>query len=366
MFFPDALLDFARAHRDELTLSVYIESAPADPAARRNWRVRFRQGLSEVRDSLASAPADEQDAFERCAAQVLGSLPNGDTPATSHGWACFVAASGDAWFTHLRDATETHVTWGPGLRVVPFLRVATEPRALVVQVDRLHARIGRWHDDRLDPITTVEVPVVHAASPHMGDSPRVGFHEGTRGPTLTDEEQRHRAEAAERLLHKTRQRVVALVEPHEPILIGGAEEARGRLLELLPDAVTPRAVLVPELTMQLEPAPAAPVVARALHDLDLALRARRVVELREMAHARGRASVGISPARAAADLGALAELIFSERAWRQHPAEIEELVQRALFEGADVSVQPSIPGMPLDGETDGVIAGLRFPLPSMR
>jgi hypothetical protein len=28
--------------------------------------------------------------------------------------------------------------------LVPFLRVATEPRALVVQVDRLHARIGRW------------------------------------------------------------------------------------------------------------------------------------------------------------------------------------------------------------------------------
>ena len=44
----------------------------------------------------------------------------------------------------------------------------------------------------------------------------------------------------------------------------------------------------------------------------------------------------------------------------------EDLVQRALFEGADVSVQPSIPGMPLDGETDGVIAGLRFPIPSMR
>jgi hypothetical protein len=347
MFFPDALLDFARAHRDELTLSVYIESAPADPAARRNWRVRLRQGLSAVRDSLAAAPADEQDAFERCAAQVLGVLPTGDVPAASHGWACFASASGESWCSHLRDATETDVTWGPGVRVVPFLRVATEPRALVVQVDRLQARIGRWHDDRLEPITTVEVPVAHEAA-------------------HADEEQRYRTEAAERMLHKVRQRVVALVEPQEPVLIGGAEEARAQLLELLPDAVALRAVLVPTLTMAMEPGPAAPVVAHALHELDIAMRARRVVELREMAHARGRAAVGLSPARAAADIGALAELIFSERAWRLHPTEIEDLVRRALFEGADVAVQPSIPGMPLDSETDGVIAGLRFPLPGTR
>lgn len=46
MYFPDDLLTFIRAHRDELTLSVYIEAAPRDPAARRNWRVRLRQGLN--------------------------------------------------------------------------------------------------------------------------------------------------------------------------------------------------------------------------------------------------------------------------------------------------------------------------------
>jgi len=74
----------------------------------------------------------------------------------------------------------------------------------------------------------------------------------------------------------------------------------------------------------------------------------------------------IRPARAAADLGALAELIFSERAWRQHPDEIESLVQRALFEGAEVALAPALPDLPLDGDADGVIAALRFPLPNMR
>ena len=39
MMFPHPLLDFVRAHREELTLSVYIEAAPTDPAARRNWQI---------------------------------------------------------------------------------------------------------------------------------------------------------------------------------------------------------------------------------------------------------------------------------------------------------------------------------------
>lgn len=68
----------------------------------------------------------------------------------------------------------------------------------------------------------------------------------------------------------------------------------------------------------------------------------------------------------AADLGALAELIFSEKAWKQHPDEIEDLVRRALFEGADVALAPSLAGVAFDSEADGVIAGLRFPIPTMR
>lgn len=366
MYFPDRLLDFLRAHRDELTLSVYVEAAPADPAARRNWRIRLRQGLNEVRDTLASAPADEQDAFERCAAEVLGALPNGDVPATTQGWACFCTAGGDTFSLQLRDATETSVSWGPGARVVPYLRVATEPSALVVQMDRLHGLIGRWRDGALEPLARFEAALDFEAGPHMGDAPRFGFQAGTRGRTQTDEEQRQRAEAADRHLARVRQRVVALADRHEPVLIGGATEASTRLLESLPEQLAHRAVLVPALTMQLEGGALAAVLTAALHDFESALSARRVLELREMAHARGHAAIGLTPARAAAAVGAVAELIFSERAWRQHPAEIEELVQAALFEGAEVALAPSVPGTPLDGEADGVIAGLRFPIPTMR
>ena len=41
------------------------------------------------------------------------------------------------------------MTWGPGAQVVPYLRVATEARALVAWVDDLHCRLARWTDGAL-------------------------------------------------------------------------------------------------------------------------------------------------------------------------------------------------------------------------
>lgn len=366
MYFPDDLLAFTREHRDELTLSVYVEAAPTDPAARRNWRVRLRQGLADVRATLERAPADEQDAFERCAAEVLARLPIGDTPPAMHGWACFTSAGGATFTADLPDATETDVSWGPGARIVPFLRHLTEGRALVVRIDRQHAMIERWTDGRLEPLARFEADRVHDVGTHMGAAPARGFHSGTRGRTGTDEEQRQRHDATERLVAETRARVLTLIGPHEPLLIGGGAESSARLRDALPDHVAAHAVIAPALTMHLEIGPALPIIHEALVTLDATMRTRRVAELREMAYARGRATLGFETACTAADLGAIAELIFSESAWRRHPDEIEALVQRALFEGASVVIAPALPDPSLDGEADGIITGLRFPLPATR
>lgn len=119
MAFPHELLEFIHSHRGELTLSVYTASAPADPAARRNWRVNLRREINDERTSLSNASADEQDAFERCAAEVLSRLPSGASSSLNLGWACFATASGGALDMHLHDATAPSITWGPGAQVVP-------------------------------------------------------------------------------------------------------------------------------------------------------------------------------------------------------------------------------------------------------
>ncbi len=328
MSLPTQLLEFLRAHRDELTLSVYIEAAPADPAARRNWRVRFRQGLSDVRSSLDSALRDERDAFERCAAAVLEQLPDG-AEVGGHGWACFATAGGDLLTIAMPEVAETSVTWGVGARVVPYLRSGADSDALVVWIDREHARIAHWHDGALEPKASFTAG--HPAEP------------GT-------------------LAHAA-QRVAALAAPAEPLLIGGVKEAAEQFIASLPAHLATRATTVPTLGMHSSDGAAAAAITEALREHDRSSHERRAQALREQAHVNGHAAVGIAPARSAADLGAIAELIFSERAWRQHPLEIEELVQRALAGGADVALVPAAPGAPLDGDADGVIAGLRFPLP---
>lgn len=343
MYVPDHLLAFIRAHRDELTLSVYTESAPADPAARRNWSIRLRQGLGDVHATLEAAPADEQDAFDRCVAAVLQHLPTGGTPPSTHGWACFATAGGESFATSLPDATETNVSWGPGIRVVPFLLHLTERHALVVRIDREHGIIQRWHDGTLATVDT-----------------RDAEHSGTNDDQWT------KLEASERLATMIRARVLALVEAHEPVLIGGADASGAHLLVTLPDILKARAIVVPALQMSQDDTAVLPIVHDAVVALDATVRMRRVTELREMAHVRGHAAVGYAPARAAADLGAIAELIFSESAWRKHPDEIEDLVQRALLEGASIVLAPTVGTAPFDGDGEGIIAGLRFPLPALR
>lgn len=52
MQLPAELLAIVRENEEIPTVTAYIESTPADPAARRCWRVLLRQGLQAVKDSL--------------------------------------------------------------------------------------------------------------------------------------------------------------------------------------------------------------------------------------------------------------------------------------------------------------------------
>ncbi|MEK0430541.1 MAG: hypothetical protein RL139_345 [Gemmatimonadota bacterium] len=365
MLVPEDLLRFIRAHHDEPTLSVYVEAAPHDPASRRAWRVHLKKGIHTARKTIPSSAREERETFDRCAAAVLARIPDGDSPPATTGWACFSAANGETIARALPEVRESSVTWARGPRVVPYLRVATEGSALVVLMDREHARIGRWRDMAFEPLATMMAEEIHGVGPHSTRPPQVGFHTGTRGVTATDEEQRLRAEAANRLLGAVRHKVPLLVHAHEPILIGGASESTTALIHSLPPQLQSRCQLVPGLTVGTQGGDLASALHEALVELASAQREARITELREQAHHNGRAALGLGPTQAAADFGALAELIFSERAWHEHPAAIEHLVEQALLEGAAVQVAPAS-GALLDGDADGVIAGLRFPLPSMK
>lgn len=364
MLVPDDLLRFVRAHHDDPTLSVYVGAAPADPASRRAWRVRLKKGIHAERRRLRAAPREEREAFERCATAVLDRIPDGDTPPATTGWACFSAADGDVVARALPEVLESEVTWGRGARLVPFLRVATEPSALVILLDREHARLGRWHDLTFEPLTTLTAEPVVGIGPHTSRPAAPGFHSGTRGGTGADEAQRIHTEMMDRLLAQVRHKIPLLARPAEPILVGGAAEATTVLLNTLMPALRNRCQVVPGIGLDADGGSLAAALQAAMVERAASQREQRIAMLREEAHPHGRAAIGLGPAQAAATFGALAELIFSERAWHEHPESIEQLVESALLAGAAVQMDRA-PGAVLDGETDGVIAGLRFPIPSL-
>ncbi|MEY3701186.1 MAG: hypothetical protein RI891_478, partial [Gemmatimonadota bacterium] len=147
MRLPADLVRFVRDHRDLPTLSVYVEASPADPATRHAWQVKLRKGINDIRHTLAQAARPERDAFERCATAVLDRLPQEDAPPSTMGWVCFATAKGETVAREIPDIRETSAHWGLGPQIVPYLLVATDTHALIVQADRGHARIGRWEGE---------------------------------------------------------------------------------------------------------------------------------------------------------------------------------------------------------------------------
>lgn len=353
------LLRFTRAHQGELTLSVYIAAAPADPGARQTWLVKLRKQLSQISDALDDQPVEEREAFAGCVARLFERLPTRGTMPRDHSWAFFAAAGGDDLMLELPPGVETSVHWGLGARVVPFLRVAEPEEALVVQVDRISARLTRFVNGELEDSYLLEAESIDEVGPHMSAPPRVGFHGGTRGRAGADEAQRQRREATDRLLANVVRRIGTMAEFRMPILIGGAPDSAVRVLESLPVALADRSILATDLRMGA-PREYLGEIRAALRTLHGRQQQERIAALRDLALSGGTAVVGYETAERAAQMGAIAELIFTDDAWHRHPAEIEALVRRALVDGADVEFAEPGAVRAMDGAADGVIAGLRF------
>lgn len=354
------LSQFLSENRLAPTLSVYLEAAPADPAEGRAVALRLRSAIERLHAMAAAQPDAERETIEACVNELIEAIPSAEHRSRRQGWAFFRTATGAQLVIDTPPGVETSVAWDVGPRVVPFLRAAEPESALIVQVDRERAHIGLLHDGVVDPIVVaLHADRVSDVGPHMSAGPAPGFHSGTHGRAGADEAQRQRREASERLLATVVKRVTTLAEDTLPVVVGGATGMVKRFVQALPRALADRSTVVGTLRMGSADADV-PEILEALRDLRLREQATHLAELRDAAAARGRAAVGFERAQHAAEVGAIAELIFTDAAWRAHPAEIEALVHRALTSGASVEWTPV-----QDGDAtppDGIIAGLRFPI----
>lgn len=353
------LSEFLSTHRHAPTLSVYLEAAPADPAEGRAVALRLRDGIDRLREAVAAHPQADRAQLEACLAELIEAIPSAEHRSRRQGWAFFRTASGAQLVIDTPPGVETSAAWDIGPRVIPFLRAAAPESALLVQVDREHARISLLHDGMVETAIELEADGVGEVEPHMGVGPTPGFHRGTGGRAGADEAQRQRKEATERLLATALRRVATLAEDALPVVVGGAAETVKRFVTSLPRQLADRTAVVPTLRMGAADA-ALPEILETLRDMRRREQAAHIAELRDAAAARGRAALGFERAQRAAELGAIAELIFSDSALKAHPEEVEALVHRALTSGASVEWTPLEPAP--DAQTDGIVAGLRFAL----
>ncbi|HLA89645.1 MAG TPA: hypothetical protein VJL28_04345 [Gemmatimonadaceae bacterium] len=354
------VLQLVKAHHDVQTLSVYVDGSATDPAERHHWRVALENELARVRASLHEAMRAEREAFEACAGRLLQELPPAGAMLGAHGWAGFSSVSGDVHTEALPSSVPTSVSWERGFRILPYLAAADPGPAIVVVADQHRAVIHALAGLDLRELEVVESHPHVEVGPHMGSTPRQGFHPGTRGEARRDAAERQTRSATDRFIAEAAGRVRMRAGDRTYVLLGGAAEAVARLAGALPETLAARTSIASALHADATPAVILRLAREALATARAGRQRQLVSDLVDRAGQQGRAALGREAVARALELGAVDLLLLSSAALSHEAREAEALVRAALAEGADVEVLTDVPGALLDAEAGGAAARLRF------
>jgi ribosomal protein L30E len=354
------VLELVKAHRGVRTLSVYLDGAVTDFAERNHWRVELVHEIARVRETIHGASHAERETFDACAGRLLARLPRDDSMLGAPGWVGFACENGDVYTESLDTPVPMSVTWGPGLRIIPYVGAANAGTALVVVADQQHSTFYRLDGTELNELERHDSHAHVEVASHMGAAPRQGFHPGTRGEAQHDVTQREMREASDRLLKETVRRLRLRADDHEWVAIGGAHAEVARLAAALPESLFDRTCIVTSLRASTSRADTRRLATEALAAVRSGNQQRLVCEVVEMAKEKGRAVLGAERIARELEVGAVDLLVLSSAIPRERAEQTEELVRTALAEGAQVEVVKGAAAALLKVEAGGVAARLRF------
>lgn len=202
------LMERERSLRDMKVLSVYVTGWSDDPARRDAWRIELKNALAERREGLRKASHTEREAFDACVGRLWEHLGGVAGVLGDPGWVGFVTTEGVRHAEAVPLTLPTRVDWGEGIQLAPYVRLfkQTVPAVLAV-VDARLARIYRYRGDRLVKLDTLRAHKHVEAPQHMGETPRTGFHGGTRGATGADEADHARLAGRDTMLRELAERL---------------------------------------------------------------------------------------------------------------------------------------------------------------
>ena len=354
------LTDLEHSLRGRHVLSVYIDGTLANPAEKHAWAVRIDHSLNDVRGWLVGSSHTEREEFERCVRRLLSELDAFNGNGRGPGWVGFITADRVWEASRLPISVPTRVVWSTGMSVAPYMRVLKEARPVAFAlVDATRADLYRYESGELKAIDTVRAHHVIAQPAHMGNTPRIGFHSGTRGDTGHDSAQRSLQEGTNRMLRDVETRIVRLAGRDGWIVTGGIPKISHLLAERLEKRASGRVLDLPSVDIHSSEAQLATAARFAAHALRSAVDARRIAAVVDHEEAQGLGTLGLTSTIEALDRWCVRELFLTATFLEQHAAAAEQAVRAAIDQDALVEQVSGDAEVQLDAH-GGVAARLRY------
>jgi len=355
------LVSLSHLLRDQMVLTVYLDGAADNPAARNAWRVELDHSLKEIKRRLATASHDQRATFERCLELLDAQLVEVDGAIGAPGWVAFISADGVHDVEQLPAPTPTLAAWRTGMLMGPYVRVLKQTRPVVIVVaDARKATLYRYAAGLLRPAETIHAHAATEPPTHMGDEARPGFHPGTRGTTGRDATQHALQAGTSRMIHDVANRVVALAAPNAWILTGGIPEVSAHIARALQRGAGDRVLQLEALDVHATGAQIAAAAQEGASYLRDQADLRHVSEI--IASVEGETVArGADATRQALEEARVRELYFTPRYLEEHLTDAEDAVRAAVAQGAAVEEVSRAVAQLLD-QVGGIGARLRYAL----
>ena len=364
MLTHEELARLTRGLRDAKVLSVYLDMNARDPALRGAWRTQFDDAIRRIRDGIPSTRHKERATLARSVDALEARLAAGSGGGAARAWVGFASEEGVHHAEALGVRTPaTVVAWDSGPRVAPYLRFLRHRRGVVLaEVNAEGARLYRYRDGTLETLEHLRAHVTTEPHDHMGSMPRQGFHTGTRGATGTDAAQRELRAGTQRMLHELAHRLVVLAGDDAWIVIGGTPLPAKAARAALPDSLSDRTLVMPEMHIWASDAQIRDCAERGASTLQNARDLAAVSAAVGQAGGAGRGVIGVEGASRALAAGAVETLYLSERFLDRAPDEGEVAVRTAFEHGTLPEVVRGDAADLLDRAAQGIAARLRYAL----
>jgi hypothetical protein len=358
------LVKLMRFLRDETVLSVYIDGTSHNPANKQPWRTPLDNALKDIRTWLLRSSHTERADFEKATALLETKLAVGGGAIRAPGWVAFITAD-RIWYSEaVRTPLPTLAVWSTGICVSPYIRALKQERPVLLAVaDSMHVDVYRYELGELRRIERKEAEPHADAPSHMGDAPRVGFHQGVQGMTGRDALERDQLAATAKLMRDVRARLATLAGKDDAILVGGIPSITHQLLDQLPEELASRTLLVDDVDIHMLKGALTPIVERGASTLRNRHDRARLEEIVDLAARDDRGTLGEVDTRRALEQRQVAELYVTKRFIDSGLADAEAAVRNALDQGSTIEEVSGAAAALLD-EHGGIGARLRFRAPS--